>query len=123
MANPHKGESALVVGGRTFTMRITFDALVKIEQHFGDKGIVQVVSEMTSREGGPRLADLRFVIWQALRAEHPDMTEVAAGELLLEAMRDRSLAGVLEQALLAAFPAPPETPADPPTPSPGTGPH
>lgn len=122
MANPHKGDAPFTVGDVTYTLRFTFDALVEIEEHFG-RPIVRVFQDLMTAEDGPRLKDARFIIWQAIRHHHQDVDVKAAGELILEAMQDRTLFAVLERAAIAAFPAPREDAADPPRQPPnGTGP-
>jgi hypothetical protein len=126
VANKHKGEATIVVGTapdeRTYTLLLSFDALVNIEEATG-QDIGAVFESLKDR---PRLKTIRHVFFAALRENHPELTERLAGELLLQtSMQDVVLA--IQRAGEAAFPqaaddAGGDGGAHPPKAAAGTGP-
>lgn len=93
MSNPFKGEFPLKIGDQEFTLRGDFDALVTIEDKTG-KRWHQVLADVAS--GDFAIKDLRTVFFALLQANHPEVTERMAGELVMQAGLDevrRAFAG------------------------------
>jgi hypothetical protein len=65
MANPARGEVGLMVGGKAYTLRPTFDALCELEDLVG-KPLHTLMAGI--QEG--RLSGLRAVVWCFLQDEH-----------------------------------------------------
>lgn len=101
MANPHRGEVELHAGDQTYTLRMSINAIVEIEDHF-DLGINQVAAKL-SDVAGMRLGTLRSVIRLALKEHHPDLTEEAVGEII-QAAGFAATGEAIQKAMRAAFP-------------------
>lgn len=65
MANQEKGEVGVVVGGKQYTLRPTFDALCNLEDVAG-KPMHQIQEEI----GQGRLSGLRSVVFSLLQDQH-----------------------------------------------------
>lgn len=97
MANPHRGEVALVAGDKTYTLALTINAVCELEDL-----LQKSVSEIEQDRGSIRT--LRAMLWAALREHHP-MDLEDAGRLMQEA--GASAAGeAVRKAVSLAFPAP-----------------
>jgi hypothetical protein len=81
--NPHKGETSIAIGDKTYTLRLGFDCLATIEEKTGAP-IEQTFRDL-SDNAKPRLRLMRLVFWAALLEHHPDLTEKQAGDLIIEA--------------------------------------
>jgi len=101
MANPHRGEVALHAGDQTYTLRLSVNAVIEIENHF-DLGINQV-SEKLSNPASMRLGNLRAIVFYALKEHHPNMTESGAGEVIGRAGFD-AVGEAIQEAMRLAFP-------------------
>ncbi len=119
MPNPHKGETSVTLGdGRTLTLRRDFNALAEAEEELGIR-----MDEIARRleQGGPVMKITRALFWGALRAHHPEITVVEAGEML-ESDGER-IGEAMEKAVSAsaALEKAEAGPANPPKPRRGTG--
>lgn len=65
MANGQRGEVAVTVGGKSYTLRPTFDALCELEEVSG-KPIDDILKGMN--EG--RVSGVRAVVWCCLQDQH-----------------------------------------------------
>jgi hypothetical protein len=83
MANPHKGEVALEAGERTYTLRLSINAIAEIEDLL-DTGFGELVSRLGAGEQF-RLGTLRVVLWGGLRKHHKGLSLDDAGEIIGEA--------------------------------------
>lgn len=75
MANPERGEVAIVHEGRPYTFVLTLNAMVKLQEQTG----VLLQEFMTN------LADvkkIRTLFWAAADAHHEDLDEKAIGQVL-----------------------------------------
>jgi len=106
MSNPKRGEMSLKLGEKTWSARITLDAIIKIETALGI-GIVKVLTKLTDgnlttaemisiltpiiRGGGNdvRENDVKSIIWDAGLANSMRVT----GEVLAAALQGGSNAG------------------------------
>lgn len=119
MTNPHRGDVAFSVGAKTYTLRYTHLALVKLEKAL-DKGIPQIMSEIASAQN-LRLGTVVSLLWAGLQKHHPAMTEENVAELLDEI--EGGMAGAmmhLDEAFGRAFNAPGTKGTNPPKAN-GTG--
>ncbi|QFU17080.1 gene transfer agent family protein [Microvirga thermotolerans] len=81
MANRRRGEVALDLGGRRYTLCLTLGALAELEEAFG----VQDLAALAERFGSGRLSsrDLLAILGAALRGGGHDMSDAAAAALPL----------------------------------------
>jgi hypothetical protein len=69
MANPHKGELRLVAGDRSYTLRLTTNACVEVEDLAKGRTIRQIFLGVATGS----IRDIRLLVWAALRHHHPDV--------------------------------------------------
>ena len=81
MANPHRGEVALTLGGRSFALRPTFAAIAEIETRCG-QGLVALARRLTA--GDIRVSDFAVIITAGLKAAGEPARYDKVGELVLE---------------------------------------
>ncbi len=105
MANPIRGEVDFPVGSKTYKLRLSINELVEVEDLTG-LGIVQLAAAFNAVQT-LRVGTVRAVLWGALRAYHPDIDLLGAGDIIAEARLDPTIQHVAE-ALQAAFPKPTE---------------
>jgi hypothetical protein len=79
-ANPARGETALMLGGQSYTVRPTFQALVAAEQDVGP--LFALVEKAAA--GQLSLLDTVSLIWHCLHDKPDAMTREALGELIAE---------------------------------------
>lgn len=101
MVNPNRGEVDLIAGDQTFTMRMSINAIINIENHF-DMGINQI-AEMLSDTKRMRIGNLRTIVLHTLKEHHPDLTEIGAGEAIGKAGFEATAAAI-QKAMQVAFP-------------------
>lgn len=79
-ANPVRGEAEMSIGGSTFILRPTFDALVAAEQELGSLfALVERASE-----GGLKLAEITGLLWHCLpEDDRPSRESVGAAVLTI----------------------------------------
>jgi Phage tail tube protein, GTA-gp10 len=105
MTNPHKGDVAFNVSGKTYTLRYSHSALVKLEKQL-DKGLMKVMQDMTNPDQ-MRIGTVVALLWSGLQKHHPDMTFEDAADLLDDLEGGTSGAiSVIDQAFGKAFSAP-----------------
>lgn len=79
-ANPHRGETVLVIGGQPLVLRPTFAALVAAEEELGP--LFALVERASA--GQLRLSEMVALFWHALRErnglERGDFAEAVARE-------------------------------------------
>lgn len=103
MANADKGEVTLSLGGKSYTLRLSTNAMATAEGLL-DKEIGEIVA-MLARG---RLSALRVLLWAALIEKHPRLSLIDAGEMI-DADRE-GVGDALGKALAAAFPEAKENP-------------
>lgn len=101
MANPLRGEVELQTPDKTYTMRMSINAIVSIEDHF-DMGINQIAEKLGDPKG-MRIGNLRAVVLHTLREHHPDLTIDQVGEIIGQA-GFTATAEAIQKAMVAAFP-------------------
>ena len=117
MINPHKGDLSFLSGGKSYTLRYSHLALVKLEQCL-DKSLVKIMKEIDGWQKNPedmRLGTVVSMLWAGLQKHHPEMTPDDAAEII-DGM-DKGVAGAVEilgQAFQKAFNAPGSTATNPP---------
>lgn len=83
MANRERGEVPLEAGGKTYTLRLSHNALCELEALLSTPerpvSYQEVLARILVRS---RMVEFRALMWAALREFHPEMTVKDAGELI-----------------------------------------
>lgn len=101
MANPHRGEVAIKVGDKDYTLRLSINAIAEIENLL-DLGVNEIAAKL-GRPDKIRIGHLRAIVWGALNEHHPKMSVVDAGELIGE-FGAPEMVGKIQEAFMLAFP-------------------
>lgn len=101
MANKHRGEVAFDLEGKTYTLRLSTNALCELENVLGC-GINEIGSKLANPET-LRLSTVRAVIWAALRDHHREVTLADAG-VMVDALKLSGAVELIGKTLSAAFP-------------------
>jgi hypothetical protein len=85
MANQERGEIALSIGDRVYTLVTDFDARCQVESLFQTDDKPFAYEKVALFAASYSSTHLRAIFWGALRRHHPEITLVEAGELILKA--------------------------------------
>lgn len=107
MANRERGEVALEAGGKTYILRLSYNAIADIEDLM-DKGIDEI-SAMLRDPKDFRISTWRAVLWGALHEMQPDVDLLGAGEIMGKA-GVAAVVAKLGEAMTLAFPEHEENP-------------
>lgn len=99
MANANRGEVDFAVGEKTYTLRLSLNAIAEIETLL-DMGINELIEAL---KGPFRVANWRVLLWGALREHHAGVSLDDAGEVMGEAGIEATVAA-LNKAMTLAFP-------------------
>lgn len=99
MANPERGEVALVVGDRTYTIKLGRNALASVEGLLG-RGFPEIAASLTT---DPQIGVMRAILWAGLQRFHPEIDLMAVGDLMDDA-GDDVIGEKIGEALKLAFP-------------------
>jgi hypothetical protein len=101
MANRVRGEVGFEADGKSYTLRYSTNALCELEDHFNQpiNAIIGALQDKSSL----RITMIRAVVLFGLRDKQPDMTELAAGEII-SAVGLAAMVLKVGEALKAAFP-------------------
>jgi len=102
MANPHKGEVEFRVGEKSFTLRLSADAICNVEEATG-KGVLVLLEQLNNR-ATCSLSLMRLFLWAGLKEKHPDIDVKAAGELIIDAGGIFAVLEIFMLAFARAFP-------------------
>jgi hypothetical protein len=94
MANPHRGEVALEVEGKVYTLVCNINVMCELEALLG-KAMTEIISDMS------RVTNLRAVLWACLKTHH-QLTIEEAGDILQAAGYNAAIK--INEALAAASP-------------------
>jgi len=81
MANPHRGETEIEVGGERFTLAFSWNAMVEVEELLGVESLTEEIGKMTE-DHPPGFKTLRALFWGSLRKHHSKVSITSAGDLL-----------------------------------------
>ena len=111
--NPQKGDVEFAVAGKTYTLRYSHSALVKLEKQL-DQGLMKVMQDMSSPQQ-MRIGTVVALLWSGLQKHHPDMAFDDVADLLDDMEGGASSAiEIVGQAFGKAFNAPGTKGANPP---------
>lgn len=100
MANKSRGEVAFEAGGKTYTLRLSVNAIAEIEDLLGGLGIAEITASLAK---SPKLGTLRALVWGGLRQHHPDLSLFDAGDIIGDVGVTRT-SEIIGESLAAAFP-------------------
>lgn len=86
MANPHRGETSVEIGGKTYVLCYGMNACAELENHLG-RSFPEIVAELQSWKENPeriRVTTVRALLWAGLRRRHSSVTLEQAGDLIDE---------------------------------------
>jgi hypothetical protein len=81
VANPARGETALMVGGETLVLRPSFEALVAAEEELGS--LFALVERAAA--GGLKLSEMAALFWHCCAARPEGLTRERIGAAVAEA--------------------------------------
>ena len=111
--NQQKGDVEFSVAGKTYTLRYSHLALVKLEKQL-DQGLMKVMKDMSNPEQ-MRIGTVVALLWSGLQKHHPDMAFDDVADLLDDMEGGTSGAiGIIDQAFGKAFNAPGTKGTNPP---------
>jgi hypothetical protein len=96
MANPLRGEVDLVVGEKTYLLRLSINGVVEAETLL-DKSVNEIIQSID------RMGTLRALLWAALREHHPSLSLFDAGDIIGIAGAE-NVGFKVGEAIKAAFP-------------------
>lgn len=137
MANPHRGEVDIEIGGQSYRLAFTTNSICELEEHLG-RGWFDIAGELSSwsppidadgktvRKETPaeeqarvrrvRFSLMRAIFWAMLREHNPKITIKEAGTLM-EAAGDKGGAlSLINMVFERSMPEAKESSGNPPTP-------
>lgn len=84
MANPERGEVALTIGDRTYTLVLDMDGICQAEAALSSPGQIVSITEIFYGAAIGSQRHARVLVWASLRRHHPDLSLERAGELMGE---------------------------------------
>lgn len=85
MSNAPRGTVTLDVGGKVYTMHLTFNAICQLEETLSTANKQVTFKEIAEMAERGSLRHVRAVVWAALLKHHPEMSISDAGELIHDA--------------------------------------
>jgi hypothetical protein len=73
MANRQKGEISIDVGGTSYTMALTVDAMCQLEDLFSTPQKAMTFQQVIELADGGSIKHLRGLLWAALQLHHPEL--------------------------------------------------
>ena len=101
MSNPHKGEIEFTVGGKTYTLYFSINAMCELEDALG--GNVVELATLMADSSKVSIKNVRTVFWAGLRDHHEAMSITDAGRLMSE-MGVAQAMELVAKAFTLAFP-------------------
>lgn len=74
MANRQNGEVSIEIDGKTYTLALTIDAMVALEDAFSTPTKPMTFQEVIDRSDAGSIKHLRGLLWAVLQAHHPAIT-------------------------------------------------
>lgn len=79
MANPNRGEVALLVGDQEYKLAFSINAICELEDAM-DMPVAKIADRLNDAEN-IRMSLIRTVVWAALRDHHEDVSAKEAGRI------------------------------------------
>lgn len=106
MANRERGERAITIGGRTYTLVMDANAMAWLEAHFSTFERPVVYPEVLALMERGSVTAIRAYLCAACQRHHPGMTIEAAGDLIQAAGGVGAFTRVIQAAASATMPDP-----------------
>ena len=84
MANPERGEVALTIGDRTYTLVLDMDGICQAEAAMSSPGQIVSITEIFYGAAIGSQRHARALVWASLQRHQPDISLQRAGELMAE---------------------------------------
>lgn len=104
MANRERGEVSLQIGERTYTLALTIDAMVSLEEMFSTPEKAMTFTEIMALADKGSMKHLRGLIWAVLQAHHPEIEVSQVSALVAESGGIPGMYAKLQQLSGAAAP-------------------
>lgn len=85
MANPERGEVALIVGDRTYTLVIDVNAVCELEELLSTPDQPVTSGQVFLLAAQRSVRHIRALVWASLRRHHPEMELSHTGQLIEDA--------------------------------------
>src|SRR5688572_1257601 len=82
MANKENGELSMDIGGETYTMSLTIDAMVALEELFSAPDKPMFFHQIADLAERGSMKHIRAMIWAVFREHHPDLQISDIGKLV-----------------------------------------
>lgn len=82
MANPERGEVALTVGDRSFTLVLDLNAICELEDFLSTPDRPVTIGQVFLMAARESYRHIRALVWASLRRHHSDMSITDAGDLI-----------------------------------------
>lgn len=82
MANREIGELSMDIGGETYTMSLTIDAMVLLEELFSTPDKPMVFHEIAALADKGSMKHLRAMLWAVFKTHHPELEIADIGKLI-----------------------------------------
>lgn len=105
-ANPQKGEMQVEIGGRTYVLVMTFNALLRVQQLFNRAGVMPTADSIVRAANNGDLESMRALFWALLLRHQPDLTVEQVGDLIDEAGGVEAVNELIDRAHAASAPDP-----------------
>jgi hypothetical protein len=106
MANPERGQVALTVEDRTYTLILDMNALCELEELLSTPSQAVTAAQAFVAAANLSYRHVRALVWAALRRHHPDLTLSAVGDLIEAAGGPEQLFETLKRVREASDPDP-----------------
>lgn len=104
MANAQKGEVSLVIGDKTYTLALTLDAMVLLEEMFSTPEKMVVFSDVAALAERGSSKHIRALMWALFQAHHPEVAIKDVSRLVQQAGGIVGLSQTLESVLKTTSP-------------------
>ena len=81
-ANPERGEVDVVIGGVTYTLVMTFNGWIDVQNLLAVDGVKPTVGQILQLVQHQDMEAFRAVFWGMFRRHHPGVSLEAAGDLM-----------------------------------------
>ena len=85
MANRENGEVSLVIGDKTYTLAMTINAMVALEDMFSTPSQMVTFQKVSEMADAGSIKHLRAILWAVLQEHHPDVTIEQVSTLVRDA--------------------------------------
>lgn len=82
MANKELGELSMDIGGETYTMSLTIDAMVRLEEMFSTDDKIMTFQQVAALADRGSMKHVRAMLWAVFVVNHPELKIEDMGKLI-----------------------------------------